>query len=77
MIVHDHVIDAPLQWVEFDQSQDQFSLVYDDGTTQSLGIDLNKKTKANLIKAEHIELACIADKEKVIIRTYPLIIRDY
>lgn len=76
-IVHDKVITDPLRWLEFDTTGDSFTLVYENGETQPLGITLSPPARANLLKAQDVDIVCIADKERITRRTLTLIIRDY
>ena len=48
LIVHDQKLQAPVEWVEYDTQTEVFLLVYENGETFVLDIELSKKTKSNV-----------------------------
>lgn len=63
LIVHDQEITSPIQWIEYDEVDDSFSLIHENGHIQPLGLQLNQKMKANLLHASEVTLAHLADKK--------------
>ena len=63
MIIHDQELVSPIQWIEYYEAEDSFSLIHEDGHIQPLGLQLDQKMKANLKHGTEVTLACLFDKK--------------
>ena len=63
LIVHDQEIASPIQWIEYDEADDSFSLIHENGHIQPLGLKLDHKMKENLLHGSEVTLARLVDKK--------------
>lgn len=77
VVFYDQPLRSDIQWVEFDQNKEVFSLIHEDGSIQNLGLPFDNKMKKNLQHGEEVILAYISNGEFK--RTYKttLVIQDY
>ena len=77
VILYSDPLEQDIEWAEFHDFQNDLTLVFENGSTQHLGIDINAAMKNNLLKATQITLAQI-DNETIKSRiTLNLIISDH
>lgn len=77
-IVHDKPIEQDaVQWLEYDTTDRSFSLIYQDGEIQKLGIKLDEKMHTNLFKAKNVLIAYIANKKIISKQTLTIIVKQY
>jgi len=62
-IIHDQPLSGGIEWVEYDEGEDAFSLIYERGRIQPLGLSMDKKAKNNLMNAQNVILVHIEDKQ--------------
>jgi len=62
-ILHDQSLSGDIEWIEYDEVEDTFSLIYEQGRIQPLGLSIEAKMKENLIKAQSVTLLHIKDKQ--------------
>lgn len=77
LIVHEQEVGCPIQWVEFDPSENTFSLIHEDGRIQDLGIELDDKIKNNLSHGQEVTLAHLVNKEIKSTQSVTFVVRDY
>lgn len=63
VIVHDKEIISSVQWVEYDAANDTIMIIYADGSAQDLGVKIDDKTRANLVKAKDAIFSLVKDKK--------------
>lgn len=75
LLVHREEIIEPVIWVEYDKNNNTLTLVYEDGGTQDLGLDINKGMKDHLAQGKNVTLALLIDKEIVSRQETALVIK--
>ena len=63
LIVHDKEIASPIQWIEYYEADDIFSLIHENGHIQPLGLKLDHKMKENLLHGSKVTLAHLVDNK--------------
>lgn len=77
LILHDHDISAPVQWIEYDCEDNQLFLILENGKLQDLGLHLDDKMKGNLVQGLEVTLAKVADKKIQSSQKTTIVIKDY
>ena len=63
LIVHDRVLESEVQWVECDPEAGAFSLIYEDGRAQELGISMSPDMQGYLAYTTEIILSQLQDNQ--------------
>lgn len=63
LIIHDRKITSTVDYIEYDPQEKSFSLIYDDGKMQELGVEFNEKIKDNLLHGSEVTLARMKNKK--------------
>lgn len=77
LIVQDSPLSSEIKYVEYDPANNSFSLVYTNGFTQNLGIDINENMKKNLKQGKEVNFAYIANEKIQSVHTAMLLIQNY
>ncbi len=77
LIVYDQDFTSPIQWVEYDLSENQLYLVHENGTPQPMGIDVSAVVKNHLVNSQEIMLAKLSEKKITQHNLVSLVIKDY
>lgn len=77
LIVHDQPLTESLEWIEYDQQEDTFCLIFENGELQNLGINLDESMKSNIRHGQEVKLAHIQDEKIQSSQAIVLIIRDF
>ena len=57
LIIHDQKIEGVIDYIQYDLREPSFSLIFDDGKIQNLGIDFDEIIKSNLLHGSEVTLA--------------------
>lgn len=76
MIIHDQIIDPPVEWVEYDIQDNQLHIILEDGKIQELGFEISEKARLNMQKSGEVTFCRIADKKVKTAQKFTLIIRE-
>ena len=77
VILYDKEIKSDVQWIEYNTSEFSFSLVYEDGSLQDLGLKFDNKMQNNIQQAKEVTLIHIIDGKKHKEQKINLIIQTY
>lgn len=77
LIVHDEEIKGSIDYVHYDLSDLSFSLVFEDGRTQNLGIELDGKIRQNLLQGSEVTIAFLDGKTIKRAQHVLFLIREY
>lgn len=77
LIVYDQEITSPIQWVEYDKSDNQLYLVHEDGIPQPMGIDISAAVQDHLLHSQEVMLARVSEKKIIQQNFVPIVIKDY
>jgi len=77
LIVYDKEIASPIQWVEYDLSENQLYLVHEDGIPQPMGIDIGADVQSHLVNSQKIMLARLSESKITEQNLVSLVIKDY
>ncbi len=76
LIAHDQPIGA-VEWIEFNPNDNSFTLVFDGGSMQPLGLDLNLQMKQNLSHGQEVALVYMVEQDIRSTQKTMFIIQDY
>lgn len=77
LIVYDQEVASPIQWIEYDLSENQLYLIHEDGVPQPMGIDISATVKSHLVNSQEITLVKLSEKKIAEHNLVSLIVRDY
>lgn len=76
-IIHDQEIKESVQWVEYNQQDNQLFIIHENGMPQDLGIEIQGQMKENLIGGIEVIMLQLRDEKLVNHRSLTIIIQDY
>lgn len=62
LIIHDKNLDGVVDYIEYDPTEQSFSLIFDDGRMQDLGLEFDEKIKKNLLHGAEVNLVYMESK---------------
>ncbi|MGH1402879.1 MAG: hypothetical protein ACRBDL_01410 [Alphaproteobacteria bacterium] len=77
LIAHDVPLPSRVLWVEYDQTDDSFSLIHRLGRIQDLGIKMTEKMRENLEHGKLVQIAHLEEKKVRTAQKVTLVIRNY
>lgn len=77
LIGHDQDIQSDIQWIEYDQSDNSFVLIHEDGTVQDLGLNIDKKMQSNIVHGIDVTLVKVVDNKMLSSQNVTLVVKDY
>lgn len=63
LIIHNQNLHSAVEWIEFHAQENTFSLILENGKIQDLGLRIDEKMRNNLLRAQEVALAKIANNE--------------
>ena len=76
LIVHEEPLGGTVDWVEFDAQEQTFTLAFEDGRIQLLGLEVEPKAQRNLKLARRISLLHFRDKTIHAAKTVNFLYKD-
>ncbi len=77
IVAHDTPLRENVEWVEFNENDLTFTIIYEDGLSQALGIKIRPKIVQNIAKGKKVQFAMIVDKKITKVQKANIIIQDY
>lgn len=77
IVLHDQPLKSEVQWVEFNEEELSFTIVYEDGNIQPLGIQIALKFGKHISKSTKVQFALVKDKKTVAVQKVSIVIQDY
>jgi hypothetical protein len=76
-IFHEEPLHNSVDWIEYDKQLDQFTLVYEGGITQDLGMTIDTDTQRNIMEAMTVLLVHMKNKETLSEQKVSIVNKDY
>lgn len=76
LILHDMPLNGFVDYIEYDQQEDTFTLIFEDGKMQNIGIDFDRKMASDLSHGLQVTLGYFLDKKIESSQTVTFLVRD-
>lgn len=77
VILHDQPLESEVQWIDFDVVNKSLSIVYEDGSSQFLGIQISDKMVGNLKNGTEVQLALLEGEQFTSVYKTTIVIQEY
>lgn len=74
LIVHDREMKQSIQWIEYHVDNNRIFLIHENGASQDLGFQIDKKAKSHILKSTQVVLAYLKHKKVVSSVTVSLVV---
>lgn len=75
LILHDMPLSDPVDYIEYDPQDEKFTLIFEDGKTQDIGIDIDEKMAIDLSHGLQVTLGYFSEKKIQSAQTVTFLIR--
>jgi hypothetical protein len=77
LIIHRKKMIDSVIWVEYEQEKNTLTFVFEGGTTQDLGLEINPSMKNNLAHGVEVTLALMVNQKVLSTQKVAVVIKDY
>lgn len=77
MIVHDKEFKEPIQWIEYNQGDNQMFLIYESGAMQDFGVQIDNEMQEHLLHGVKVSVVHLKDKKIQSTQNVVLLIQQY
>jgi len=77
VILHGQAFMSEISWIEFNNIENTFMIVYEDGEMQSLGIPIEPAMAANISSGTLVQFVLMVDDKMTTVTKTNIVIQDY